>query len=57
MSNNSFILLSLAILFSIWMGCIYLVSTYDNQDAIRYGCLGGSGIFTGILIAIAQKWK
>lgn len=57
MSNNSFILLSLAILFSIWMGCIYLVSTYGNQDAIRYGCLGGGGIFTGILIAIAQKWK
>ena len=57
MSNNSFILLSLAILFSIWMGCIYLVSTYGNQDAIRYDCLGGGGIFTGILIAIAQKWK
>lgn len=36
---------------------IYLVSTYGNQDAIRYGCLGGGGIFTGILIAIAQKWK
>ena len=57
MSNNSFILLSLAILFCIWMGCIYLVSIYGNQDAIRYGCLGGGGIFTGILIAIAQKWK
>ena len=57
MSNNSFLLLSLAILFCIWMGCIYLVSTYGNQDAIRYGSLGGGGIFTGILIAIAQKWK
>ena len=57
MSNNSFILLSLAILFCIWMGCIYLVTTYGNQDAIRYGCLSGGGIFTGILIAIAQKWK
>ena len=33
------------------------VSTYGNQDAVRYGCLGGGGIFTGILIAIAQKWE
>lgn len=54
---NHFILFSLAILFCLWIACMYFAATYGETEILHYSCLGGGGVFTGILISLVQKIK